>query len=131
MRWCGAHDGSVRSSAGNHQLVVYMYVMLMLPSTPLQVAPIPGGSRLYVTTDRGTNIMAAVNMMDQTLIHLPCFSHVGHRAVLEAINSASEWSSLVQVVMDLATAMNMSHNRSLGFYRYQKERGIESPAMPL
>ena len=62
--------------------------------------PQAGAHKLYTTTDRGTNIQKAIAESSR-LLHVPCFSHVLHRAVLgafEEIRIQTAWDPIATVV---------------------------------
>lgn len=95
--------------------------------TDWSLAPDPNGNAVYFTSDRGSNVKAALQRA-QWATHVPCLSHVLHRAVLEAIDVTShepatraaiarggDGGTMYDVwrkVTTLGTAMHMSPNRT-------------------
>ncbi len=67
----------------------------------------------YVTTDRGSNILSAINNASE-LRSIPCHAHITHRAVLSAIDTVAMKQSVAKVVK-MASSFSKSVPRSSAF----------------
>ena len=112
--------------------------------TDWSLAPDPNANAVYFTSDRGSNVKAALEKA-QWATHVPCLSHILHRAVLDAIDAtnsdpttsgaASEGMfrnmyGVWRKVTTLGTAMHMSPNRTAQFELSQLRAG-ETPLQPV
>jgi hypothetical protein len=76
---------------------------------------------LFITSDRGSNIQAAIRQSQNNLTGIPCFSHVMHRAVLGAIDTISGVNAVNKVVK-MSTFFKQSVPRYTAFHAWQKTK---------
>ena len=65
----------------------------------------------YITSDRGSNIQAAVKLSQGALIGVPCFSHVMHRACMASMINISTGTAINKVIR-LAASFHRSVPRT-------------------
>ena len=75
---------------------------------------------IFLTSDRGSNIVSAVNLSEGKIIHIPCLSHCLHRAVLDGMKRCRALDGLKKCVK-LATHFKQSVPATSSFQSWQRD----------